>query len=201
MTLIVGVLDKENDKVTLGADSCLSSGNTILPVTTHGKIVSNPPYIFGSTGLLRISTVLEACDFSSHQEELETTSHLRHFIATRFIQDLRSQFGTQGLVITPSDETACFGGSFLLLARNRLFAIDGVYGVQEISLYTALGSGRDYALGSLATAFFKTSKVKNSEKLILDALRATHKHHAYVRPPFHLYTCFQGSVVETCWEK
>jgi ATP-dependent protease HslVU (ClpYQ) peptidase subunit len=71
---------------------------------------------------------------------------------------------------------------FIIGFKGRLFEIDEAYGVCEIKEeFIAIGSGTEYALGSLYT-----TKGRDPEKRVIEALKASAHFCEGVRAPFHI---------------
>lgn len=86
------------------------------------------------------------------------------------------------------NNTAEYGGYFLLAVRDRLFEVQSDYQVAEPTpAYVATGSGEEIALGALHVLVGPDSEPLTKTKakeFATKALNAAVFHSAYVRPPF-----------------
>jgi ATP-dependent protease HslVU (ClpYQ) peptidase subunit len=144
MTCIVGIVDKENDCVIMGADS-LASSDVHKEVRKDTKIFRNGEFTIGCTSSYRMIQLLQ---YSFVPPPVNTTD-IHRYMCTDFVNAVRSCF-TEGGFLKKEDTGKESGGTFLVAYKNRLFSIEDEFEVGEIhDNYNAVGSGFAFALGSL----------------------------------------------------
>ena len=103
------------------------------------------------------------------------------YMITSFIDAMRKCLKSAGAAREEKKEEEQ-ENQFLVGFKGRLYEIDGAYGVCEvIDSFAAIGSGTEYALGSLYTTAAKPPKDR-----IMAALEAAAHFSGGIRPPFHL---------------
>lgn len=180
MTCIVGLIS--DGKVYMGADSAGVSGSHIR-IRADSKVFILDNFIIGFTTSFRMGQLLRY-DFilPEHAEGRD----LYEYMVVLFINKVRQSLSGGGFA--KKENGVETGGVFLVGYAGRLFEVDSDYQVGEYSaLYTAIGSGESYALGSLHT----TEKVPSvlsgiitPEDRIRNALEAAAAFNTNVREPF-----------------
>lgn len=177
MTCIVGVVDKENNRVVIGGDSAGAAGCDIT-IRTDVKVFKNGNFIIGSTSSFRMIQLLQ---FSFKPVYNGDDEHIYQYMCTTFIEEVRDCFRTGGYLQkdTKGDE---LGGQFLVAYKDRLFTIDNDFNVGEsLNGIASIGCGAPYALGVLFALFgngvFIEDKVER-------ALQAAEFFSTCVRQPF-----------------
>lgn len=176
MTCIVGYLDKESDKVTMGADSAGVAGMDIT-IRKDPKIFRNGEFIIGCTSSFRMIQLLR---FSFKPPERKCWD-VYEYMCTDFINEVRKCFKDGGFLqkYKEGDEG---GGTFLVAYKNRLFEIEGDFQVGEnLNGMACVGCGADFAIGSLYTS---ENTDLSPEKRVLKALEAAAFFSAGVSEPF-----------------
>lgn len=183
MTCIVGI--EQEGVVYLGADSA-SGGNGTVEVRRDRKVFRTPAdtgeFIIGFTSSWRMGHLLR-WSLKIPPWKPEAGQDLHEYMCTDFTNAVRLAFKLAGFAWKKDEHE--MGGSFLVGFWGKLFEVDTEYGVGEFEKgYTALGSGHNYALGSLHT----TERIGTMEpsRRIGDALSAASEFSQVVRPPFHV---------------
>lgn len=172
MTCIVGLIEKE--KVYLGGDSAASSTNHIT-IIKQPKVFKNGDFIFGCQGSFRMLQLLK---FSLVMPKLGNRD-IEKYLATEFA-DIIKTFAKENL----SDNEGSKFGSFLLGYKKRLFEIDeDLQAIETLNGVNAIGSGSDYALGSLYTSIGQPANVR-----VIKALEASSFYCTGVAKPFVVVT-------------
>ena len=136
MTCIAGIL--KDGKVYLAGERGASEGNYIVPVD-RPKIWKNGPYIFGYAGTFD-SQIIQY-NFNPPTPE----GNVDKFMHTKFIKNLKSFYNEWELGGKDSEISLIIG------IKGRLYEHDA----ENMTLisydrdYLAIGSGSDYAMGSL----------------------------------------------------
>lgn len=141
MTCIVGVVD--DGKVYIGGDRGGSDGSTIVSLAAP-KVYIRDEWIFGFAGSIGIGQIMQIINIPLLQEDDDPFLVLRMDVVDAF----KSMMDTQGLTIDENSDT-----DFLIGIRGRLFEFSPAdWSVAEVK-ETAIGSGGNFALGSLYTSF------------------------------------------------
>ena len=180
MTCIVGFLDKENDKVYIGADS-LGGGGTSKTIRKDPKVFINDEYIIGFTSSFRMGQLLQFADLPKmlHEDKDDTFK----FMVTKFIPSIRTLFKEGGYATISSNEES--GGTFLVGLNGCLFCIEGDFQVAvPMDGYDSCGCGVDLALGSLFTSQNSIIEKRKPEYKIKLALQSACSSSAFVEGPF-----------------
>lgn len=176
MTCIVAVIDKENKRVVMGADSAGVSGLDIS-VRKDPKIFKNGPFLIGCTGSFRMMQLLNY----SFKPPKVTPKEMHKYMCTDFIDEIRECFRIGGF-LQKFEEGDDKGGCFLVAYKDNLFQIAIDFQVEELHRgYDAIGCGSDYALGALFGW-----EVKSASPRVKHALKAAEYFSAGVREPFNI---------------
>lgn len=181
MTCIVGLIDKRADsdaRVYIGADSAAISDNYI-EVRRDSKVFQNGEFVIGCTSSFRMIQLLQ---YSFIPPEMGDKD-IFEYMCTDFINAVRDCFSAGGY-LSKDEYGVEGGGKFLVGYKDRLFIIDSDFQVGEVMRnFMAIGSGEDYALGSL----YSTSYIPSSpEARIINALEAAAHFCPSVRAPFKI---------------
>ena len=179
MTCIVGL--KTEEGVYIGEDSCSTSGNVFTADAV--KVFAVGDFMFSSCGTARGNDIIKHCFTPPKKTEEQTTEN---YIHSTVVASLRSLFKEQGFAKT-ENEKENHDNVFIFSYRGRLFHSHGDYCMSEHMEYTASGSGREPALGSLFST--KKSKLTPKER-VEEAIRAAANFNPYVREP--ILVEFQG---------
>ena len=141
MTCIIAIGDGK--QVVMGGERGNSDSGIILSSSTP-KIIDLGHYLYGYAGLTGPSQLIAyRFTFPPIPRNVDMTG----FMLTEFIPSLRSF--CQSHEINPDKEED--SANILIGARGRVYEID-TYDFQCVEYeYSAIGSGREYALGSLYT--------------------------------------------------
>lgn len=140
MTCIVGISD--NGKVYIGGDRGASDGSSIVSLSTP-KVCIRDEWIFGYAGSMGIGQIMQIINIPILSEDDDPFMVLRMDVVDAF----KSMMDIQGLSITEDNDT-----DILIGIRGRLFEFSPAdWSVAEVK-ETAIGSGGNFALGSLYTS-------------------------------------------------
>lgn len=151
MTCIVGIKDKENDCVWMGADSLGSDGfiKTTLhqPKVFRNNVMEN--VVMGSCGCVRHMDILKYNEnLFDKLDYFEKTDIDHKYMVNKFIPNVIKAF-KEGIA---HKEDGKKGANFLIAAGRKLFEVQNDYSVLEHEKgYCAIGSGEYAAEASLFT--------------------------------------------------
>lgn len=178
MTCIVGMIDKNTDKVIIGGDSA-SVGDSNIYLRKDAKVFKNGEFVIGCTSSFRMIQLLR---FSFHPPEIGDKD-IYEYMCTYFINTVRECFKNGGYLqkYTDGDEK---GGTFLVAYKNRLFKVENDFQVGEtICGFDSCGCGQDFALGVLFS--LQKEELTTAQKLT-KALEAAEYLSTGVASPFVL---------------
>ena len=183
MSVIVGI--KHNGAVYLGADSQTTNRNKkeILTNSNNFKIwkakcVSN--CLVGQAGYLRNGCVVRVME--DLVKEIETNEDINfEFVVTRIVPRIQNIL-IQNRYLSENDTIELMDSVFLFAYKDRLFSIGTDYSVFEVDDFIAVGSGEDFAYGSLLS----TQDDLNPELRIVKAIKAAATFNQFVDYPFVL---------------
>ena len=179
MTCIVGLKDKKTGKVYLGGDSATTKGAQRM-IRAEPKVYKRGEILFGGAGDSVVNQVLS--HIASDPSVVENQDPLG-YILNEFIPSFKS-FLRQTNHLQIKDEVATIPNEFLVAFRGELFSIGSHFDVfTSLDNYMAIGSGEEYALGSLYST--ESSDLKPEERIFI-ALRAASKHDSYVGGPLQV---------------
>ncbi len=175
MTCIVGYLSPTRT-VVLGGDSCASSSN-IRYTVSQPKVFKKGEFLIGYTSSFRFGQLVE------HDLELPYPAPGSDPLAVmmgEFIPKLRHLLKEQGF--SKVENNVETGGQLIVGLRGRLFEVQDDFSVLEHkSGYCAVGSGADFALGSLHTSRTAGAEARDA---VMAALRAAEAFAPGVMEPF-----------------
>lgn len=179
MTCIVGIVDKKNKTVILGADSAAISGIDIV-VRKDPKIFRIGEFVIGCTSSFRMIQLLM---FSLRLPEVKPKQDVYKYMCTDFINAVRECFREGGFLMKTGDGDE-MGGTFLVGYRDRLFKVCNDFQVAEPAKgIDACGCGADYALGAIFAMRYSEMSV---ESKVNRALLAAATFSAGVCKPFNI---------------
>ena len=179
MTCIVGLKSKKTGKVYLGGDSATTKGAQRM-IRAEPKVYKRGEILFGGAGNSVVSQVLS--HIASDPSVVEKQDPLG-YILNEFIPSFK-KFLRQADQLREKDGVATVPNEFLVAFRGELFSISSDFDVfTSLDDYMAIGSGEEYALGSLYST--KYSDLKPEERLFM-ALEAASKHDSYVGGPLQV---------------
>lgn len=176
MTCIVGIIDKENNRVWIGGDSAASS-TCEVSIRRDPKVFKNGEFVFGCSGSYRMIQILQ---YSFIPPEVKTED-IRSYMCTDFINAVREAFRTNGF-LQKSEFGDEHGGFFLVAYKDKLFKVQEDFQVSErLDDFDACGCGDAFALGALS-ALSQTDL--NAHQKLLTALETSSKMALGVAPPY-----------------
>jgi ATP-dependent protease HslVU (ClpYQ) peptidase subunit len=171
MTCIVGIA--QQGKIFMGADSAASTGDSAR-IRKESKIIRGRNMLVGVSGAGVLTDIIE---YNLGKPLCHKNIEARKYLCAEFVPLLRQTLA----VFEIADDGASFDGEILVGLQGRMFTIQGDYQVGELyQEYTAIGSGQDYAMGSLHS----TASCKCPLKRLTKALRASAEFCNTVRAPF-----------------
>lgn len=149
MTCIVGLVNKKDKSVIIGADSAGVS-DWDISVRKDPKVFFVGDFLIGCTSSFRMIQLLM---YSLEIPKIGNTE-LFKFMCTDFVNAIRTCFESGGY-LQKSDTGEDKGGTFLVGYKSRLFRIDSDFQVGElVNGIDAIGVGKNYSLGSLFSTKF-----------------------------------------------
>lgn len=193
MTLVTAI--KHDGAVFMAGDHCSMGGNYAKYSLSGPKIVARDGWLIGAAGAGRFCQVAQLLtpwnDFADELKAEGRDPDLA-FMVRRVMPALRQIVGFNGLIkhnnAGDNDDVAeRIPGELLIAFGGALFAICSDLDVLEnASEYEAIGSGAEYALGSLySTAVIDDPPTANARLLL--ALKAAAAHNASVAPTFDFF--------------
>ena len=173
MTCVAAIKEttKQGVKITMGADSSVSSGCSQYPIKQACKIVELGDFLFGISGVMVIMHELKYNFILPVNEEKSVTAYM----SKQLMPNLRDYFTE---ILSEDD-----GFDILIGYRGHLFMTDNGYCVVElIENYNAVGASTDICLGSLYAT--EGSDIPTNVRLEL-ALEASLMYTNFVRKPFY----------------
>jgi ATP-dependent protease HslVU (ClpYQ) peptidase subunit len=168
MTCIVGV--KSGGKVFIGADALATEDNLAIAVC-EPKVFRFGPLVIGLAGEFRGAQVLR---YAVKPPKKAPTEPM-HWLVHTFLPTLRSAYAAHGVTAHPD---------YLVGVGGRLFEIDDALAVVESSeAFSAIGAGREYALGAYR-ALCGVHCPGNAEAILRRTLDAAERFCPGVRAPF-----------------
>ena len=148
MSLVIAV--KDNDRVVLGADKQISTGDSKNHTSTKiWQVCDLPGAVMGGVGSARASQVIQYSGIidKNHLSVEPTTEFVIQSLAPTIAATLKSN----GVVVEPSENGACdlMPNAFIFAYKDKAWMIWNDLSVTELSDYFAIGSGADVARGAL----------------------------------------------------
>jgi ATP-dependent protease HslVU (ClpYQ) peptidase subunit len=181
LTVIAGLVHRR--QIWMGSDSAGCSGND-LSVRKDPKIFVKDGFIFGFTSSFRMGQLLH---YKLEIPKQMANQTVEHYMATTFVDAVRQCLKDGGYARTENGVET--GGWFLVGHEGRLFCVMSDYQVAEnVVCFNAIGSGEDFAKGSLDTT---QDLDMHPRERILRALKAAEAWSTGVRSPFCI-ECLEG---------
>lgn len=159
MTCIVGLIDKKNKSVYIGADSAGVAGLDIT-IRKDQKVFKVGDFVIGCTSSFRMIQLLR---FSLKLPDV-CNKDIYEYMCTDFINSVRECFKNGGFMQSYKDGDEK-GGCFLVGYKGRLFKVSDDYQVGESFIeFDSIGCGESYALGALYS-------MKNNDLSVEDKVR------------------------------
>ena len=173
MTCIVAI--ESDGKVIMGGDRLGSNGHTGAPVS-EAKVFRKGLVTIGYTSSFRMGQILQhALEVPSIPVDVD----LDKWVAIDFMLAIRKAFKDNGW--DEEEKGIARGGKFLLAVQNKCYEIQSDYSyLRNISGEYAVGSGQDYALGSMRSTRGKMSTTKR----IIESLETAAEYVVSVSGPF-----------------
>jgi ATP-dependent protease HslVU (ClpYQ) peptidase subunit len=155
MTVIVGIADGTN--VYIGGDRAASDGDSVISMS-RPKVGVRGDWIYGYSGDIGIGQYMDVIDLPV----LDKDDDPYMVIINELIYAMHERIDR----VIKTDEPQA---DFLIGARGRLFELSTeAWGVIEIN-ESSIGSGSQFALGSLHTTYTYTIPTKERVELALNA--------------------------------
>ena len=176
MTCIVGMI--ENGKAHFGADSAsVDSPGDFIEQWKTPKIFKKGDFIIGFAGLYSVGQIVRLSLVLPKIDDME----IEEYLVSKFIPALKKILLKEN--IKDDDDWV-----LLIGYKDRLFVLGDDYSVGEPSEgFTAMGTGRNLALGSLNTSYYSGLVIKNVktvEDYLQLALETASKYCQTVNGPF-----------------
>lgn len=193
MTCIIGLLDKENDCVYVGADSLGSNwcSQAIYKNRKVFKAKDNLNVLMAICGDFKLQNIL-----SVEEDLIEEIKHLKNEVNFEHlvkhtapkIMNLANNYGCAKL----KDGYRSIEGNIVFGYKNQLYIIESNGQVLEPEdEYVAGGSG-----GNFAVAVLSQNKDKKVIDRIKEGLEAAEKHGCGIKRPFYILNTKNDEVVE-----
>lgn len=180
MTCIVAVEDP-NGKVYMGADSCSYYQGRVQEsrIEKVFKPKKSPQFLIGCSPSFRLMQLLK---YQLEVEANNTYLDNEEYLVAILVPALKKLFDQNGL--TRIDQNVEYGDTFLLGFKGTIYKIDSDFQINSSTVgFQALGSGEEFALGSL----FTTAYYENTKHRVEIALQAAARFCASVSEPFSIY--------------
>lgn len=161
MSLVIAIKDK--DRIVLGADKQVSSGDSKdHTITKIWEVDELPGAIMGGVGSARASQVIQYANIID--KNLINRDIGTDFIICSLAPTICEGLKRNGFNIEAKEGDFCemMPNSFIFAYKDRAWLIWNDLSVQEISDYLAIGSGSDVARGAL----FATKKHNPFERIV-----------------------------------
>lgn len=184
MTCIVGIIE---DGITyLGGDGLQLKGDRKTRVDS--KVYERGEFLIGGAGR---GTVIDLLFHSTNYVIPKDGQTIKDYFYNEFIPELRMVLKDKGQIHT-EDGKQSMETQFLIGYRGELVNILKDFGCgidTQDTKYSAIGSGEEFALGSLYST--EAMGLDPEERIIL-ALEAASEHHCTVGPPFEVISMDQS---------
>jgi ATP-dependent HslUV protease subunit HslV len=182
------VVAQKNGVACIGADtmSCLGSlRQKAHHIVNKSKITKLGDTYIGLTGTSTSLVVMNSYfanperprDFSSTDMIFETFRHAHHWMKAEYFMSTMPDKGEEY-------ETTQFYG--LIANPHGIFALYSYRSAQQFHKFWAAGSGRDYALGAMHTAYDQCEDVVD---IVKAGLQASAEFDSATGAPFEIHTC------------
>ena len=179
MTVIIGLVD--NNTVLMGGDSAAVCNDSLTVLATK-KVFRKGDFLFGVAGTFRVSQILEHCfQIPPRLDSKSDMGYLVSEFATAFQNELATHMDVNDEQIQ--------GWRILIGYRGNIYSLESNFQVIKADLdYYCVGSGEEYALGSL----FSTKGLPiSADTRVLEALKASAHFCTSVCPPFHVLRSYE----------
>lgn len=187
MTCIVGVVD--GDHVLIGGDSLESDayasaeGDSYVLQRNDEKVFVLGEFVVGFCGSYRVGQLIRY-SFKPNSPKAND-DNIMSYMVNEFINVLRTTMEQHGTLKTVEGEES-FDAQLLVGWQNRLFVIGDDFNVGIMKdEWCAIGSGSQFALGSLHTTSELEDQISTDER-IKHALRAASMYSPWCKGPYTL---------------
>jgi len=176
MTCIVGLF--KDNRIWVGGDSAAST-DYLIQQRSDEKVFINNNCIIGISGSPRMGQLLR---YSFIPPKLHIEDNIMNYMVNDFINSIRNTFKNAGFS-EKINEVESLGNSYFIVGiKNKLFTIFSDYQIAEHALpFASIGSGQEYALGSLFSTINLETSSENKIKIALDAASTFNP---FVRSPY-----------------
>lgn len=181
MTLIIGVLQPAQNRVIVGADRLVKCGDENITLS-ESKIWRAARFVVGVAGDTRYAQAMQfgvnwaALDTGAPIESLANVS----YIVSAIVPAIKSTAEELGLVYVEENSRKASGHILIAIGPN-VFDIGADFSVGcAVDKYLAIGSGGDWATGSLYTTRLHYGPLERAKA----AMRASAYHCGNVGAPF-----------------
>lgn len=178
MTCIAGAI--KGTEVWIGGDAVSTSREDCVRLSARPKVFQMGEFLVGLSGTTRAQQIVQ---FLFEPPQIE--GDLVAYIVKLFAPALRAAMKDNGGEVTTSSSTVEMDAQLLIGVRNRLFAIDGGYGVFEPRAnYAAVGCADQEALAAMFTVNALLAGDASGEDIVRRGLLAAAEFDSNIRPPF-----------------
>jgi ATP-dependent protease HslVU (ClpYQ) peptidase subunit len=177
MSTVVGVI--EEDAIWIGADSQATSPDGERRPIICEKIFRQDDFLIGYIGNVRAGQILKPA-FLKFKDDITIID----------LPDLfRNQFETFGCLQRADDGSQMIDANFLIACQDGLFEILSDFQLNQVEVYSAIGSGSNFAYGSFYTTYEEDNPCDyTAVEKIEFALNAAAKFDTATAPPFKIYS-------------
>jgi len=177
MTCIVAIA--ENGKVYMGGDSLVSTSSGYKRIKREKKVFKIGEFLIGVAGSVRGDNLLK---FSLDVPKNTGKDDFK-YVVTSVVPVLRELFRDAGH--SEIDNNVEGVGNYLLIGyRGVIYNFNGDFQIDVYAEdFTAVGTGRPYALGAMEALNRKKSSPKEK---IISALEIAGKYNAFVGAPYYV---------------
>lgn len=180
MTCVVGFVDN-GGKVWMGADSCVSNGDSIR-TSVESKIITKDTLLLGVSGLIAGTVCLEQELKASRHDMLSSKSDFQYIYWIS--KQVKKALVKNNLLSKDEDNIDLACNEILIGYNHKLYKLDGTLTPGEVyDNYMAIGDGAKYALGNM----YGKAK-EDGKEVIREALECSAKFASSVRAPFRLFS-------------
>lgn len=176
MTCIAGLI--KDDKVWIGGDSAGSTPSSIC-IRRDSKVFKIGEFLIGYAGSFRMGQLIR---YKLTPPDRNEQRDIFEYMVTDFVESVRTLAKENGICRIEDNVEELPEIQLLIGYKSRLFTLEEDFQIGEVSNdYYAIGSGADWALGSLYTS----QKLKTRPRTrILTALEAASTFAPEVSGPF-----------------
>jgi ATP-dependent protease HslVU (ClpYQ) peptidase subunit len=151
MTIVIGILDKDNE-IVFGGDRRVTNGRINILATS--KVFKKKKMLFGVSGkALLLQTLMHDFEIPRHPKNMSDEKYMY----TIFINALKSIFEKNRVSQIDKNTETTFS-SILIGYKNIIYTISSDLCILKYaSKFICIGSGRDYATGVLESILRKTN--------------------------------------------